>query len=68
VIASLWAVEDDAASEWMEHLYRARFQERRTTPESTIEASRAVLAARRARGESTHPFYWGAFVATGEPR
>jgi CHAT domain-containing protein len=32
------------------------------------EASLAVLHARRARGQSTHPFYWAAFVAAGDWR
>ena len=31
-------------------------------------AQLAVLAERRAKGESTHPFYWGAFVAAGDWR
>jgi CHAT domain-containing protein len=30
------------------------------------EACRAVLAARRASGRSTHPFFWAAFTASGE--
>lgn len=31
-------------------------------------ASVAVLQNRRARGQSTHPFYWAAFVAVGDWR
>jgi CHAT domain-containing protein len=27
-----------------------------------------VLRARRAKGQSTHPFYWAAFVAAGDWR
>jgi len=27
-----------------------------------------VLATRRANGESTHPYYWAAFVASGDWR
>ena len=29
-------------------------------------AQRSALSERRVQGESTHPFYWGAFIATGE--
>jgi len=27
-----------------------------------------MLSARRANGESTHPYYWAAFVASGDWR
>jgi CHAT domain-containing protein len=68
VVVSLWGVEDEAACEWMEALYQARLQRGRSTSEAASDASRTILAARRARGDSTHPFYWGALVATGDPR
>jgi CHAT domain-containing protein len=28
-------------------------------------AMRAVIAARRAKGESDHPYYWAAFISEG---
>jgi CHAT domain-containing protein len=31
-------------------------------------ASLAVLRQRRARGMSTHPFFWGGFLAAGDWR
>ena len=68
VIMSLWAVEDDAARQWMEALYRARFQEGLSTAASVRQASRSVLQSRRERGESIHPFYWAGFVAAGDWR
>ncbi len=68
VIASLWDVDDRATRDWMERAYRARWVEGLATPDAVRAASRAVLAERRAKGESTHPFYWGAFVATGNGR
>jgi len=37
-------------------------------PEAIRNASLAVLKARRARGESTHPFCWAGFVAAGDWR
>ena len=68
VVVSLWGVDDEAACEWMEALYRARLQGGRSTADSARDACRATLAARRARGASTHPFYWGAFIAAGDWR
>jgi len=66
LIMSLWSVEDEATREWMRHLYEARFVEGRDTAESVREAGLRVLKRRREEGESTHPFYWAAFVAAGE--
>ena len=68
VIMSLWPVEDRAAREWMRGLYTARLTKRLSTAESLREASRAMLAARRAAGQSTHPFFWAAFVGAGDWR
>jgi CHAT domain-containing protein len=68
LIMSLWSVEDEATRAWMKALYEARLRERLDTAESVRAASLKVLADRRARGESTHPFYWGAFVAVGDWR
>jgi CHAT domain-containing protein len=66
LIMSLWSVEDEATREWMRALYEARLRDRRDTAESVRAASLRVLRDRRARGGSTHPFYWGAFVAAGD--
>jgi len=68
LIMSLWSVEDEATREWMRHLYEARFGEGMDTAESVREASLRVLKRRREAGESTHPFYWAAFVAAGDWR
>jgi CHAT domain-containing protein len=67
-IMSLWPVDDEATREWMAALYRARLEQRLGTAEAVREATRSALGARRARGESMHPFYWGAFVAAGDWR
>jgi CHAT domain-containing protein/Tfp pilus assembly protein PilF len=67
-IMSLWSVEDRAARDWMIALYRSRLVDGRSTIEAVTDASRSVLQARRARGASTHPFYWAAFVAAGDWR
>jgi CHAT domain-containing protein len=66
VIMSLWSVEDQSTRTWMRALYRERFQKGASTADAVRNASVQVLQARRARGESTHPFYWAAFVAAGD--
>jgi CHAT domain-containing protein len=68
VIMSLWPVEDRATRSWMRALYEGRLKKRLDTADAVREASLAVLHARRARGQSTHPFYWAAFVAAGDWR
>ena len=65
VIVSLWPVDDETTRGWMDTVYKARFVERATTPAAVRAATAKTLAARRARGDSTHPAYWAAFVATG---
>jgi CHAT domain-containing protein len=68
VIMSLWSVEDRSAMEWMRALYEGRLRRGLDTAEAVREASLSVLRQRRARGQSTHPFYWAGFVASGDWR
>ncbi len=68
LVMSLWAVDDEAAREWMEALYRNRLAGGQSTAEAVRLASLQVLRARRERGASTHPFYWAGFVAAGDWR
>ena len=68
LITSLWPVEDEAAREWMRGLYRAKWGDGMRTAESVREASLRMLQRRRSRGQSTHPFYWAGFVASGDWR
>jgi CHAT domain-containing protein/tetratricopeptide (TPR) repeat protein len=68
VIMSLWPVEDTTARQWMTTLYRQRFVRGLSTADSVREASLTVLRQRRAKQQSTHPFYWGSFVAAGDWR
>lgn len=68
VIMSLWSVEDQATRAWMRALYEERFQKGATTADAVHAASLAVLRDRRAKGQSTHPFFWAAFVAAGDWR
>ena len=68
MIMSLWAVEDQAAREWMRALYEGRFAEGRDTAAAVHHATLSTLVARRERGASTHPFFWAGFVASGDWR
>jgi CHAT domain-containing protein/tetratricopeptide (TPR) repeat protein len=68
VIMSLWPVEDQATRQWMTTLYEGRLMRKLSTADAVREASLAVLRQRRAKGLSAHPFYWAAFVATGDWR
>jgi CHAT domain-containing protein len=68
LIASLWAVDDQAARQWMTALYSARFIDRRSIAEAIRQADQRQLAARRAAHQSTHPLYWAGFLAVGDWR
>jgi CHAT domain-containing protein len=68
VIMSLWSVEDQATRAWMRALYEGRFQKGLSTADAVHQASLTVLRDRRARGQSTLPFFWAAFVAAGDWR
>jgi CHAT domain-containing protein len=52
----------------MRALYEGRLSRQLNTADAVREASLTVLRTRRARGQSTHPFYWAAFVAAGDWR
>jgi len=68
IIMSLWPVEDQSARLWMRALYKGRLEQRLDTAEAVRRAGLAVLQERRKQGQSTHPFYWAAFVAAGDWR
>ncbi len=68
VVMSLWPVDDKATRDWMRALYRHRLIEGLGTREAVRAASLDLLHRRRAAGESTHPFYWAGFVASGDWR
>jgi CHAT domain-containing protein len=65
LIMSLWPVEDESARQWMRALYSERLAGQ-STAESVRGAERAILDARRTTGKSTHPFFWGGFIAAGD--
>jgi CHAT domain-containing protein len=49
----------------MRALYSARLAGQ-STAESVRGAEREILDARRTTGKSTHPFFWGGFIAAGD--
>jgi CHAT domain-containing protein/tetratricopeptide (TPR) repeat protein len=65
VVMSLWQVDDAATADLMESLYRKRFVEHADVPDAMAAAMHSVIAARRAAGQSDHPYYWAAFVSEG---
>lgn len=67
VVMSLWSVDDDATADLMQRMYRARWIDRKAAADALADAARSTLAARRAARQSTHPYYWAAFVAAGSP-
>jgi len=66
VIMSLWPIEDEGTRQWMQTLYQEHFLHGKDTADSVRAASLHVLKQRRADHKSTHPFYWGAFIAAGD--
>ncbi len=66
VIASQWAIDDQATVEWMQTLYQVRTGGETRAAAALQATCRRVLAERRRSGRSTHPFYWAAFTASGE--
>ena len=52
----------------MKQLYTGRLLKDLSTADAVRQASLAVLRHRRAKGLSTHPFHWAAFVASGDWR
>ena len=68
VIMSLWPVDDDDTRRWMTAVYDRRFARNADTMEAVREASLELLRRRRKAGLSTHPFYWGGFIAAGDWR
>lgn len=65
VVSSLWPIEDAATQSWMLNFYQSRFQRGLDVARSVRTASLAQLRSLRSSSRSTHPFYWGAFVASG---
>ncbi len=68
LVMTLWSVDDQATALWMAALFESRLRRGLSVPEAVRAASLAILQSRRAAGTTTHPYFWGAFVATGSWR
>jgi isopentenyldiphosphate isomerase len=49
----------------MHELYLQRLSLHASTADAVWNADRKLLLARRAAGQSTHPWYWAGFLASG---
>ncbi len=65
VVMTLWPVEDDLTRQFMHELYAQRLGLHASTADAMWNAERKLLLARRAAGQSTHPWYWAGFVGSG---
>ena len=69
VIMSLWSVEDQATRAVDACALRGPTRRGISTPPTRcVKRASASCATRRAAGQTTHPFYWAAFVAAGDWR
>ncbi len=68
VINSLWPVEDESTAEWMEVFYATHLDGKASTAKAAHRASLDILNHRREQGLSGHPFFWAAFVTSGDWR
>ena len=66
LVMTMWSVDDDAAAAWMATMFEHHLRRELSVAEAVRAASLAVLTERRNKGQTTHPYYWGAYVVTGE--
>ena len=63
ILMSLWEVDDEGTRDLMIGYYQ-----RMAAGEGRVEALRTAQLALLRDKNRTHPFYWGAFLASGDPR
>jgi CHAT domain-containing protein len=61
VVSTLWAIDDKVTARFMEYFY-SYFSESGDKTQSLRQAKLKMMES-----IYSHPFYWGAFVLTGEP-
>ena len=66
ILVSLWPVDDAMTRQWMTTVYRRRFSDDLPTAAAVRAATVEAIRTRRAGGLSTHPAYWGSFIAAGQ--
>ncbi len=65
VVMTLWPVDDRVTERFMRHLYSQNLEHHAASIDAVWQSNRKLLAERRASGQSTHPWYWAGFVASG---
>jgi CHAT domain-containing protein/Tfp pilus assembly protein PilF len=65
VISTLWSVDDQAAAAMIGQLFAPETEQ---VAEAMQRSMLKVIHERRAAGQSDDPFFWAAFVATGDWR
>jgi CHAT domain-containing protein len=65
VVASQYKVDDEATAELMRAFYQAMLGPERRAPAAALRAAQLQLAAHPRWHD---PYWWSAFVITGEPR
>src|SRR5262249_20518793 len=68
IVVSLWRVQDEFSAQWMVHFYQEKVARGRSTADAVHLANTDMIRSLRQAGRTTHPFYWGAFIATGDWR
>jgi CHAT domain-containing protein/Tfp pilus assembly protein PilF len=63
VISALWPIDDKATAEFMGQLFSAKDE---AMPQTMQRIALNRILSLRSEGKSDHPFYWAAFVATGD--
>ena len=66
IVMSLWKVRDEETRQLMTKFYEVWLSGGRKK-DALRQAALSVLNDRRARGQSTHPLFWGGFVMLGDP-
>jgi CHAT domain-containing protein/tetratricopeptide (TPR) repeat protein len=65
VVASLWSVDDEATGVLMVHFYQHLLAGKGKA--EALQAAQAEVRADPAHPEWAHPYYWAAFVLSGDP-
>lgn len=65
LVFTLWPLSDQQMRDWMLGFYDAHLSHGADLAAAAWQASRAVLAQRRAAGLDTHPHAWAGFIACG---
>ena len=76
VVASLWSVDDEATRKLMERFYENHWQKKMSKADALRQAQLAMLRGELVRGAELEgeknsrlpPFYWAAFVLSGDWR